>query len=67
MRAPGNILKESGNFMHLEEKAAQIVDFLLGRGEGGAGAPSAPPSLRACTVSPRQHKFRVVIRWKKYA
>ena len=43
-----NVLLESGIFMHLEEMAAQILwTFLLGWG-GGAGAPSPPPSLRAC-------------------
>ena len=40
-----NILQESSIFMYLEEKAAQNVDLFARL--GGAGAPSAPPSLQA--------------------
>ena len=40
-----NLLQESSIFKHLKENAAQIVDLFARL--GGAGAPSAPPSLRA--------------------
>ena len=61
-----NILQESGIFMHLEEKTAQIVDLFARLGWCWSTLSTPPPSLRACdlrnTLNFRTLKFSLKCR-----